>query len=472
MVAIRLHRLGVEALLDAPPQVAVERTSYEVATLSGGSGPVRLHRMAVEVLARTGVPDPVPLPLATGIEFFMHNWADELEMETSYTTDVNRSPETLAEERRSLVQRPERTMTLRWLRATQTEVYQLRLLARRMAFENLQIPLYQDASELVASAGASAVTFSIDLTGRRFFRGARVLFFLSDVTYVTKTAAIVRTITGVTGSTITVNTTPGVAMAARQWTIVPLIDCDYVDEPEVTMLTDRVADVTLTVREHRGENSLPPTATVLAPGFPLRLGRSVFEIESNWVRGVTTRYVPYGGTQQVGRKQVPYRDGTRYMQRQDFNLGPIQRDDFEKVLNHFDAMRGRAKSFWVIDREFELTLALTSSVFIDVVPFGDFADFNQLWTDTNIAAAIKMKDGRVYLVQINTVLDNGSTWRLTIVAGQALPPSIDLTQVEFFARARMSRFFEDVLREAWTTREVANLRLSTIEVQNERIADF
>lgn len=418
------------------------------------------------------MPDPVPLPLASDIEFFMHNWADELEMETSYTTDIGRSPDTLAEERRSLVQRPERVLTLRWLRASQTEVYQLRLLLRRMAFENIQVPLYQDASELAVDATNLDTTFFIDMVGRRFFRGGRVLFFPASQTYVSRTEAIIRTISRLTGNSITVNSTPGVEMRAGQWNIVPLIDCDYVDEPEVTMLTDRVAEVSLTIREHRGENSLPPTAVTLAPGFPLRLDRSVFEIESNWIRGVTTRYVPYGGSQLVGRKQVPYRDGTRYMQRQDFNLAPIQRRDFEKVLNHFDAMRGRAKSFWVIDRETELTLALTSSVFIDVVPFGRFADFNQLWTDSNIAAAIKMKDGRIYLVQINTVLDNGSTWRLTIVAGQALPPSLDLTQVEFFARARLSRFYEDVLKETWTTRDVASIRLSTIEVQNERIADF
>ena len=470
---VQLHRLALEALLgNLPSQVAVERMSYEAAALAGGSGAIRLHRMAVEVLGRTGVPDPVPLPLAADNEFFMHNWADELEMETSYLTDVGRSPDTLAEERRSLIQRPERVLTLRWLRASQTEVYQLRLLARRMTFENLQIPLYQDASTLTASAGVIDTTFSLDLTGRRFFRGARVLFCRSTSTYVTRTAAIIRTITSLAGAAITVDSATGVDMQAGEWDIVPLIDIDYVDEPEIEMLTDRVASVSLTVREHRGENSLPPIAVSVAPGFPFRLGRSVFEIQSNWARGIVTRYVPQGGTQRIGRKLVPYRDGTRYAQRQDWDLAPIQRKDFERVLGHFDAMRGRSKSFWTIDQERELTLALTSSAFIDVNPFGRFEDFDQLWTEAGVAAAIKMRDGTIYLVQINTVLDNGSTWRLTIVAGQALPPVIDLTQVDYFARARISRFFDDVMRESWSTREVCSVRLSTIEAQNERNADF
>lgn len=472
---VRNHRFGVEVLLSNLAKIGIGRVSYEAAVNQVVGGLLRLHRFGIELLARSGVPNPVPLALGANIEFFMHNWVDELTIETAYMTDVNRSPQTLAEERRSLIQRPERTLTLHWLRMDATEVYQLRRLLRRLTSENLQLPLYPDAIEVGADAPLGTETdFTVNVENRRFYVGARVLFFETSKTYLAVGEVKTGIITELTATQIKIDAALGVAVLANKWSVVPLIDCEILLDPQITWETAEVANVNLTVREFRGKNALPPTSLGLTSGFPVRLGRPVFEIEPNWIRGIRTTYKRIGNEQRVGRRTVPLLDGTRYSQFQDWNLSPLERADWYRVMRMFDTRRGRGESFWAIDREFTWDLALTSSVFIDVVPFGTFADFNPdgIWTDSNIAAAIVMKDGEIHLAQINTVVDNTSTWRLTLVGGQTIDDPIDLTQVEYFAMARISRFNTDAMKERWLTNNVCSVRLKTIELQNEKDVDF
>ncbi len=469
---VRLHRLGVEVLFDNPSLAAVSRVGFEAGALQTGSGPIQLHRLGVEILAKTGVPDPVPLPLATDIEFWMHNWVDEVEIETSYETDISRSPDTLAEERRSLWQRPQRTMSLHWLRQGKTEIYQLRLMLRRLSAENIQIPLYPDVATINADTLSTATTFLVTTTNKRFYVGARVLFFRNDLSYIQRTDVKTGIITALSASHIQISAQLGIELTAGAWSVVPLIDCEIVMEPDVTWETAEVGNVKLDVREVRGKNALPPLAVGLAPGFPNRLGRPVFEIEPNWIRGIRTSYKRHGSEQRIGRRLVPLPDGDRYVQQQSWDLAPVLRSDWYRVASMFDSRRGRALSFWAIDREFSWTVSNTTSIFVDIVPFGRFVDFNQIWTEQNIAVAIVMKDGEIHLMQVNTVSDNGSFWRLTAVGGQSIEDPIDLTQIDFVARARLSRFDSDAMREIWQTNDVCEIRLKTIEVQNEKTVDF
>lgn len=470
--AILEHRFSAEILIRNAVQIAVQRMSYETAAPQSGSGAISLHRFAGEMLARTGVPNPTPISLAADIEFFLHNWVDEVEIETAYETDVIRSPDTLAEERRSLYQRPQRTMTLRWLRQGKSEVYQLRLLLRRLTGENLQVPLYPDVQQLSEDAASNATQIFLDTRDRRFFVGARVLFFPTNTTYITRTDVHVGVIQTMTASWIEIGASLGVAMTAGSWSAVPLLDCEILLDPAVTWETAEVGNVQLEVREIRGKSALPPMAVGVGSGFPRRLGRPIFEIEPNWLRGIKTTYRRYGSEQRVGRRLVPLLDGGRYVQVQDWDLAPVERSDWYRIAAHFDTRRGRAESFWVIDREFSWTVANTTSIFVDIVPFGRFVDFDQIWTESNIAVAIRMKSGEIHLMQVNSVSDNGSFWRLTAVGGQTIEDPIDLSQIDFVARARISRFDTDAMREVWKTNNVCEIRLRTVETPNEKTVDF
>ena len=84
---------------------------------------------------------------------------------------------------------------------------------------------------------------------------------------------------------------------------------------------------------------------------------------------------------------------------------------------------------------------------------------------------IVMNDGTIYLRQINTVQDQGGTWRLTLVGGQTMP-TVDVSQIQRFARARLSRFDRDSMTERWASTEVCRLSISTVEVQQEKEVDI
>lgn len=468
---VRLHRLGVEVLLRNAVALGVQRVAFETGATQGGSGSMRLHRLGVEVLAKTGVIRPVPRTLAANLDFFLHNWATELEIETAYSTDVLRSPYTLAEVRTSNFQRPERTMRVRWSRMGRAEIDRLRVLLRRMTDEGVQIPLYCDATRLTANLSNVGTTVFASIGLRRFHAGARVLFFRTASTYISYTDALVATISTVAAESFDISAALGTALTAGEWSVVPLIDCDEVLDPEVTNETAEVGDVTLTVREFRGPNALPPLSIGAPSSFGTLLGRPVFEIEPNWIDGITTTYRRAGQVARIGRRQVPIKEGPRYQQEQDWALAPVVRADWYAIASMFDSRRGRGEAFWAIDREHNWRVALTSSVFIDIEPLGRFADFNQVWTESGIVAAIKLKDGRVFGFQVNTVQDNGSAWRLTAVGGQTLP-TINLADIDFFARGRLTRFDTDAMRETWKTDEVCDVRLSTIELLNEKTVDY
>ncbi len=467
---LQLHRLGVEALVSIRVQVGVQRVTFEAAAPAAGAGPLQLHRLGVEILARVGIGNPVPRPLATDIEFFMHNWAEEVEIETGYTTDVVRSPITLAEERRALQQRPERILTTRWLRGGKEEIRQLRLHLRRLTSDNVQFPIYPDVAQLTDDVSAIGTTIPADISNRRFYAGGRVLFFRTTSTWIDRTSVRTAIVRGVSSLSFEIETAVG-AMD-KNWSVVPLIDCEILFEPEFTTETAEVSQLTLVLREYRGPNALPPLAVGNAPGFVTRLGYPVFEIESNWIQGVDTRYRRAGQEQRTGRRNLPSPDGERYSQSQDWILAPIDRTDWYRIASLFDTRQGRRKAFWAIDREFTYTVANTNAGFIEIVPYGRFVDFNTHWLEDGIAAAIRMRNGEIHLAQVQAVDDNSSTWRLTFRAGQTIEQPIDLSQIDFFSMARITRFDSDTMREVWKTDGVCEIRLSTIELQNEKVVDF
>ncbi len=467
---VRLHRLGVSVLLRSPAQPAVGRETYETAVAEGGTQPVRLHRLAVSVFGKVALPPVVPRPLAGNV-FFLHNWVDECGIDTAYTTDVQRAPDTGAEERRSLGQRPDRVLELSWLREGVSECYELQRLLRQMTDEEVQVPLYPDAVELIGATALAATSVMADVRFRRYFVGARVLLFRHSTSIIEEADVLIKTIASITASTVTFTTTVGQDLDSGVWGMVPLLDCEVVLEPSVLMHNDRVGEVKLTVREIKGSNSLPPLIVGRPEGWWFRLGLPVFEIEPNWIDGCRTTYLRYGNEEKIGRRSATVTDGTRYNQKQEWNLSPLEREDWFSVASFFDSRRGRCLPFFAIDREFHLTVVSTSTTGIFVEPFGEFADFETIWTEQNIAAGIVMKDGTVYLATIFSVTDNGSTWRLTLTETGSVP-AIDVSQIDHFAPARISRFESDSMSERWKTNDVAQVTLSTIETQQEKDVDI
>jgi hypothetical protein len=461
----RIHRQGLEVLAKVPAKAALSRQELEVAVSDVSTGgATRLHRQGVEVLARKGVPPPTPIALPAGLDFFLHNWVSQVEMETSYLTDVTRSPTTLAESRRNLLQRPLRTVTLDLLHGEKAEVDRLMHALRRITNDQTVMPIFQDAVVVEASSSASNV-INGSFRYRRYFNGGRVAVFTSAPTSksVMLTADIdIYTIGSVFASSLTVDRNLDQTYAADLFLIVPLMDMDPALEMGITNLTDDTAAAKVTMNETVGRNALPPSFTGVTPdGFRTELGLPVFELRNDWGNNIRPTYLRYGSKETSGRRAVVETEGPRYVQVQEHHF-KADRPLFWNVLQMFDAKRGRTDPFWEVDQEFVWDVVSTTNVFIDITPQGIFTDYQNDFTDH---CGIVMKDGTVYIREVNTISDVGS-WRITIAGGNDLP-SIDVTQIARFSRARKKRFQSDALTETWHTTEQAELTFSTIEVLNE-----
>lgn len=468
---VRLHAIKAGSLAKSLPRIGVQRQTWEAAANEGTAQPVRVHRISYSILARGALPPPEPLPLASDLHFFMHNWVEKVVIETSYQTDVFRSPSTGAEERTSRTQRPDRLMELSWLRDGEDEIRELLRLLRRLTDENLQVPIYPDAVEVTSALTTNDSTISCNTRNRRYFVGARVLLFPKTLTHVTAAQAMIRTIESLTASSLTFTAIHGTTAAANTLAVVPLMDCEIVLEPEVRMQTDLVGEVRMTVREVHSKNALPPLAIGQPDGAVVRNGYPVFEFGPDWSEGLTTTYLRYGTEAREGLRNVPSVEGERFVLKTEWNLQPLDRDEFNFVAGFFDTRRGRGRAFYVIDRHdlFTPISNLTNAVFVQ--PKGTFAEFEQYWTEDHCGVGFVLEDGSIYIARVFSVTDNGSTWVLSLDLGQTLP-ILDMTQVSRFGRARLSRFSADVLRETWHTTDVCEVTLSTIEVPNEKQVDF
>jgi hypothetical protein len=110
---VDVHRHVVEVLSKAPGKAGLARQEIEVAFEDAGSGgDVNIHRHIIEILGRRAVPPITPLAFPTGLDFFLHNWVSGISMETRYLTDITRAATTLAEERRGLLERPQRQVKI------------------------------------------------------------------------------------------------------------------------------------------------------------------------------------------------------------------------------------------------------------------------------------------------------------------------------------------------------------------------
>lgn len=467
---VDVHRHSIEVLAKSPSKAGLFRQEIEAAFSDvGAGGTVRIHRHAVEVLARRAVPPVTPLSFPTGLDFFIHNWVANVEMSTRYMTDITRSPITLAEERRGLLERPQRQLRIEFLHGEVAELDRLLVHLRRLTAENLVSPLFQD-TVAVTSSGTGQAYINGDFRYRRYFDGGRVAVFPAEPTSDAMHLAAevdVYSIEEVFSDKIKVERNLDQAYADSTWFIAPLIDLEIVLKPAVRHLTTDTAQVELTLNEVVGKSALPPSFTGGVPdGWQQQMGLPVFEFGPDWDGGINTIYQRYGQRRTEGRKSVVVPDGPRYVQVQEFKL-KLDRPDFWSVMNLFDSRRGRLGAFWEIDQENMWTVLNTGAQLIDVQSLGVFADFKDDFTDY---AGIVMNDGTVYIREINVIQDVGP-WRLSLVAGNDLP-AITVANIKRFSRARKKRFNSDSITEKWHTTETSEITFETVEVLAEGEVDI
>lgn len=457
---VNVSRLGFEVLISLRKKAKVTKQGVEAAIAAlGAASQVNVSRLGAEILSRRGFGSVVPLALVAGLEHFLHNWADVVVMENAFSTDISTSASSGAEDRRGLHLKPQRILSLTWTSGSRATLERMAAMLRTLTESHLQIPLYQDQTDVETTALFNQPVLALDTTRARFFAGGRVAVVHLDAELRPSSVEYYEILER-TSSSLKFTTNLSVDIEAG-CVVFPLIDVDIVLEPNITWVTGRVASISLTVEEKIGASQLPPLQVDNPDGFPIYQNTTCFCYEPDWVDSVTQGYSRHGSKYTRGRAPVTYIASDRARGTQEFRLSGDRAMGWQ-VIRFFETRRGRLRSFFQMDQDDLLSFHAISGVFIDVDKLGVYSDFLVALDDGYVG--VQLADGSVVIREVVTVQDLPSSWRITVADAF---PAIALADVVRFARARKVRCVNDVLTERWTNTNHFSTTWSTIETLNE-----
>lgn len=475
--AALVSRQTVEVAISIPSGPTVTRADFEVAGLASApntTDSVLVSRQTLEAALRRGSAGPVmPITLGADNELFLHDWADEVELSSSYSTDVSMSPTTGAESRRGLIFKPLRSMKLTWLQSSEefdasdaSRLDRLYVFLRRLTDQECAIPLYPDVRQLDAAYLSTDTTIFFDTTRGRWFEGARVAVVRLDISghYESHSLHFIDT---VQSDRLVLDSQLGSATRAGWALVLPMIDCHIVMDAQMELPTGCLGAVSLTVEEIAGPSQLPPSKADLPSGAQTHLDIPILDVTPDWSGSVRSGRSRAGLSFNSGRARgvAPYAARSRERHELEFTN---ERPDFWKLVEFFDTRRGRLRSFWHIDHQQLWTVSGLSTNFIDVAPFGDFADFAEELEGGQVG--LEMADGTYYVRDAVTVQDVATNYRITV--SPVLPSGLSAADVVRVARARRVRFDSDEMVERWTTAGLASTRFRIIEVLEEGVVNL
>jgi len=452
----QVSRVAIEVLAGPDLEAAVTRLDTQAAGLSDAAGEVQVTRMAGEALARQGSAGPVsPLALVDDASIFLHNWASQAELKTSFRNALSPSPATGAESRRGLSAKPFRTQKLVWTICPQAtggatdldELERLEVYLRRITNDRFQVPIYKDQAELDAAYLTTDDTILLDTSVRRLFPGQRVAIvqtdFCNQITSVTY-----HLIDTMTNASLTFVSTLGVAVAAGSY-VFPMMDCEVLLEVQADYTTSRVPTISLTVAEAPGLSQLPVLKSDTPTGADLYgevggIERPIWFEEPDWSSGIKKGRKRQGARDRGGRADFVSLEATRSVQSHQMNLHG-DRDTMWQALEFFETRRGRLRTFWHVDQDqyLEAVDLDAGGTFVGVSEIGDLADFSEEMDYIGIV----MNDGTVYVRKAVTIQQVLTVFRVTM--DQVIGLNLDVNNVNRVARARVTRFAKDEFTEKW-----------------------
>lgn len=475
--AVRVSRQSAEVVVSLFISPSATRVDVEVAGLASApntTDSVRVSRQTVEAALRRGSAGPVlPITLGADNELFLHDWADEVELSSSYSTDISASPVTGAEARRGLIFKPLRSMKLTWRQSSEefdaadaSRLDRLYVLLRRLSDQECAVPLYPDVRQLDAAYLSTDTTLFFDTTRGRWFEGARVAVVRLNV-HGSYESHSLHLIDSLQSDRIVLDSQLGSVTAAGWALVLPMIDCHIVMDAQMELETGCLGAVSLSVEEIAGPSQLPPSKADLPSSAQTHLGIPILDVTPDWSASVRSGRSRAGLSFNSGRARgiAPYADRSRERHELEFTN---ERPAFWKLVEFFDTRRGRLRSFWHIDHQQLWTVSGLSTNFIDVVPFGDFADFAEELEGGQVG--LEMADGTFYVRDAVTVQDVSTNYRITV--SPVLPSGLSTADVVRVARARRVRFDSDEMVERWTTAGLASTRFRIIEVLEEGVVNL
>jgi hypothetical protein len=420
-----------------------------------------LHRFSLEVLARP-FPEAAAKSLPAGVtNMFVHDWATNLNMETTYRTSIAASNDNDSEERRGLLDRPFRTISVVWAGLEKERLGLLLADLRKITDSQWVIPLYQDQVYLdqAYTDGPANYTIYCCPRRRRVHPGGRVVIVTFDANYYPTNVAY-KIVSQKLNDRIVLTSNVGFNLAVGRTLILPCLDVEYVLDPSITYASDQRATVSLEFQEIIGPSALPPSWSGLPDGFNTYDGLPIFDPDYDWSTSRTVRYARPGSQVAQGRGIVTHLRGDHARLITGWNIA-TERERAWEIINFFDSRMGRLIPFWCIDPETIWTASGLATGYVDIEPLGDSTDFQ---ADFDYVG-LRMKDGTKVVRPVSGFVITGGYWRVQV--SPSFPSGLSVSNVLGVARARKSRFDKDVLSEDWATDDWASFQLDTIELLDD-----
>lgn len=393
-------------------------------------------------------------------DFFFHNWADGVTIESAWRTSVSIADEALAEERVGLADRPVRSLSFRWTTKTRDEAQRILIALGLASTSGMSVPLYPDVA--VTTASSSSTTINCPTANRRFAAGKTVV--IMAIVGGRPSAPIVRTIASFDATSITVTVSLGATYATGS-VVFPLLVTQPVLAPEMSFLANDVAEVSLTVLEPI-ESALPALDTPGddPTGFSLYGDHPVFDVEPEWSAGLSVALAREAVVYDLGRGQVFELRGTVPRWRFSGSLLFATRAAAFEYLAFFDSRGGRLAPFWLAAPFALWTPSALNTGYVDVTTAALASEGDDFYTHV----AIVMSDGVVHVRPISGIAQNSGSWRISVSDSF---PALALADVRRVTPAWKVRYELDVVREEWVTSEVCRVPFAAISLIAEAAAE-
>ena len=311
-------KIGCEILARSPHIVQFTKQSIEILAKNiANVAPIKCIKFGMEILHRSGPHLDAPIALPSFWKVFAQNWAQEVSMESSYDTDVSKSYETLTEERISLRDRPYRILTLYWTGMSRDAIDQLVVFLRKMTDNQCFIPLYQDQIEITESSTLGTKYLYCHPKETRFCVNQRIAvvsigngMLPIDVQIYEIDEVNVNYLH--TKTTLSKTYTPGIEI------IFPCMDVEKHLEPQISMITDQVGEVSLQVQEITSKTALPPAWTGKPDIVYYYDDIPIFCWEPDWSSKPVIKFVREGEAAAKGRGVEVEVQGERYYKTHSF----------------------------------------------------------------------------------------------------------------------------------------------------------
>lgn len=430
---------------------------------------VKVSSLAFETLALpTEVPEPRPLPREAGIPInpaiFPNDWSVEVSLETRWLTDVAKDSNGKSPERMALSSRPTRALSVRIAEAGKEDAHAiLQAALAHTASHGAPVPLYCDFARIENIIDGTRI-FG-DFRFRRFFVGGRVAIFPGKVTPTKASNSVIfATVLELTPVDMRVEFDPSTTRAPTPLkdVIAPCMDVEMVPSTTCTAQTDEMVEASISWNELEGSCTLPALwppinadhSEVLAPIAPIVDGLAVFPFSPNWAEGVGIEPSRDIESDSSGRSTIQDPKGPTSL-KFSFTLLGHDRERSWAILRFFDAMQGRAGTFWFLHPQDPWTLqslATTSLVHINRV--GDPAHLRDFFK----RVALFRADGSFLIRKIANVEDITSAFRITL--DSPLPDTAFVS----VRPIHLCSFESDAVRESWLTDGVCSIEFSLTEI--------